>query len=85
MAQYECIKVPFSFSAEDVRGRSKDNYLLAFIQSCYGMPWLTYLLSNAIKIDNVKEYVAAAHMYDVYFNFYLEPKKATYYRIKYAK
>ncbi len=84
MPNKECIKVPFSFSAEDVRGCSKDNNITNLIASFYGMPWLTYLLRNAIKIVSVKEYVSAGDMYDVYFHFYLEPKKATY-RIKYAK
>ena len=85
MAQQECIKVPFSFSAEDVRGRSKDNNLLAFIQSCYGMPWLTYLLENAINVESEKCLDAATFQYVVNFHFHLEPKKATYYRIKYAQ
>ena len=85
MAQQECIKVPFAFSAEDVQGCSKYDSITNLIASYYGMPWLTYLLDNAIKIDSVKEYVPAADMYDVYFHFYLDPKKATYYRMKYAQ
>lgn len=86
MAQQECIEVPFAIPAEDVqRYKSQKESLTAFIQQFQGMPWLMYLLENASRIDKIKDYNAATHMYEVHFQFHLDPKKATYYRIKYAQ
>jgi hypothetical protein len=48
------------------------------------MPWLTYLLENAIKITSVKHFKANTYEYVVDFQFELDPKKETYYRIKYG-
>ena len=79
MAQQECIKVPFALPTE---GKDK---LLELIQFFYGMPWLTYLLDNAIKIDSEEYLDSKTLLTNVNFFFYLEPKKATYYRIKYAQ
>ena len=79
MAQQECIKVPFSLPTEG------SNNLTTLIQSCYGMPWLTYLLDNAIKIDSEEYIDANTFLTNVNFFFYLDPKKATYYRMKYAQ
>ena len=86
MEDYECIRVPFSVAAEDKTVNNKDgNALLAFLQSMGSMPWLTYLLDNAITVKSFKDYRPASHMYDVSFHFYLDPKKATVYWIKYAQ
>jgi hypothetical protein len=48
------------------------------------MPWLTYLIQNATNISSEKYYKAVEHQYVVDFQFELDPKKETYYRIKYG-
>ncbi len=85
MEEYECIKVPFRLAAETNEHRKDSNQLLAFLQSMGSMPWLTYLVDNAITVKSFKDYKPASHMYDVSFHFYLDPKKATLYWIKYAE
>ena len=86
MEEYECIRVPFRLSVDDFNENYKNsNLLLKFLQSTGSMPWLTYLVDNAITVESFKEYMAQSHAYDVYFHFYLDPKRATMYRIKYAQ
>jgi len=78
------INVPFAVPAEDLkRYKSEGESLTAFIQQFRDMPWLMYLLENASRVDKIKEYNAATHMHEVHFQFHLDPKKETYYRIKY--
>lgn len=87
MEEYECIKVPFRLDVKDFRESYKgnSNILLHFLGSYCDKPWLAYLINNAITVESFKEYMAQSHAYDVYFHFYLDPKKATMYRIKYAQ
>jgi hypothetical protein len=86
MEEYECIRVPFRLWPEDEMASNRDgNTLLAFLQSMGNKPWLTYLADNAITVKSFKDYIPESHMYDVSFHFYLDPKKATVYRIKYAQ
>ena len=74
------INVPFTVDAHEVRD---SNEISHFLQRYKGMPWLTYLLDNAINVESEKYYDAASFQYVVNFHFHLEPKKETYYRIKY--
>ena len=80
------IEVPFMVPAEDVirYGHRHDASLTAFIQQFHGMPWLMYLLENAKRVDKIKYYDAGPDMYQVNFQFHLDPKKETFYRIKYG-
>jgi hypothetical protein len=75
------IKVPFTVEAHDIKN---SNDISVFLQRYQGMPWLTYLLENAIKITSVKHFNADRYEYVVDFQFELDPKKETYYRIKYG-
>ena len=75
------IKVPFTVEAQEVRN---GNEISHFLQRYRDMPWLTYLLDNAINVESEKYYDAATFQYVVNFHFHLEPKKETYYRIKYG-
>jgi hypothetical protein len=75
------IKVPFTVdSFYDV----KSNDISMFLQQYRGMPWLTYLLENATNVTSVKHFKADTYQYIVDFQFELDPKKETYYRIKYG-
>jgi hypothetical protein len=75
------IKVPFTVEAHEVKNTNEISH---FLQRYQGMPWLTYLLENAIKVESEKYYEAAAFQYVVNFHFHLDPKKETFYRIKYG-
>ena len=75
------IKVPFTVEAHDIKNT---NNISVFLQRYRGMPWLTYLLENATKVTSVKHFKADTYEYVVDFQFELEPKKETYYRIKYG-
>ena len=74
------IKVPFTVEAHEV---NNSNEISHFLQRYRGMPWLTYLLDNAINVESEKYYKADTYEYVVNFHFQLEPKKETYYRLKY--
>ena len=74
------IKVPFTIYGHEPRN---GNEIRHFLQRYRDMPWLTYLLDNAISVESEKYYDAASFQYVVNFHFQLEPKKETYYRIKY--
>ena len=75
------IKVPFTVEAHEV---NNSNEISHFLQRYRDMPWLTYLLENAISVESEKYLDAATFQYVVNFHFQLEPKKETYYRIKYG-
>ena len=75
------IKVPFTIEAHEV---NNSNEISHFLQRYRDMPWLTYLLDNAISVESEKYLDAATFQYVVNFHFQLEPKKETYYRIKYG-
>lgn len=75
------IKVPFTVEAHDIKN---SNDISVFLQRYQGMPWLTYLLENATKVDSVKYFKAETYEYVVDFQFELDPKKETFYRIKYG-
>jgi hypothetical protein len=75
------IKVPFTVEAHDIKNT---NNISMFLQRYQGMPWLTYLIQNATNISSEKYYKAVEHQYVVDFQFELDPKKETYYRIKYG-
>ena len=75
------IKVPFTVEAQEVRDRNEISH---FLQRYRDMPWLTYLLDNAIRVESEKYYKADTFEYVVNFHFHLDPKKETYYRIKYG-
>ena len=75
------IKVPFTIEAHEV---NNSNEISHFLQRYRDMPWLTYLLENAISVESEKYLDAATFQYVVNFHFQLEPKKETYYRIKYG-
>jgi hypothetical protein len=75
------IKVPFTVEAHDIKN---SNDISVFLQRYQGMPWLTYLIQHATNISSEKYYKANTHQYVVDFQFELDPKKETYYRIKYG-
>ena len=75
------IKVPFTAEVHEIKD---SNSISHFLQRYQGMPWLTYLIENATKIESVKHYHPVTHQYVVDFHFHLDPKKETFYRIKYG-
>lgn len=93
MEEYECIAVPWHIGAEDKIAREFPSNAVINVEMVYNlepfwkmMPWFVYLLENAVKIKSGhKVYQPAAHWYKTALNFYLDPKKATVYRIKYAE
>ena len=75
------IEVPWMITAEDVKD---SNPLSTWIQRNWDMPWLNYLLEHNEGIETEKFYDAPTHMYEVKFRFKMDPKKETFYRIKYG-
>ena len=75
------IEVPFAIERHDAESH---NPLSTWIQRNWDMPWLNYLLENNQGIETVKFYDAPTHMYKVKFRFKMDPKKETFYRIKYG-
>ncbi len=75
------IKVPFKVEVYEVENA---NPLSTWIQRNWDMPWLNYLLKNNQGIETDKFYDAPTHSYTVTFKFIMDPKKETYYRIKYG-
>jgi hypothetical protein len=75
------IEVPFIIDRIDV---NNSNPLSTWIQRNWNMPWLNYLLENNHGIETEKFYDAPTDMYTVTFKFNMDPKKETYYRIKYG-
>ena len=76
------IEVPFVIDRMDV---NNSNPLSTWIQRNWNMPWLNYLLENNHGIETEKFYDAPTDMYTVTFKFKLDPKKETFYRLKYAQ
>ena len=75
------IEVPFAIERHDAESH---NPLSTWIQRNWDMPWLMYLLENTRGIETEKYYDPPTDQYRVTFKFNLDPKKETYYRIKYA-
>jgi hypothetical protein len=75
------IEVPFSIDRMDV---NNSNPLSTWIQRNWNMPWLNYLLENNHGIETEKFYDPPTDMYHVTFKFKMDPKKETFYRIKYG-
>jgi len=75
------IKVPFKIDRLDV---TNSNPLSTWIQRNWDMPWLNYLLENNQGIETEKFYDALTDMYEVTFKFKMDPKKETFYRLKYG-
>jgi hypothetical protein len=75
------IEVPFSVERHDAESH---NPLSTWIQRNWNMPWLNYLLENTSGIETEHYYDAATDMYRVNFKFKMDPKKETYYRLKYG-
>jgi hypothetical protein len=74
------IEVPWMITAEDVKD---SNPLSTWIQRNWNMPWLNYLLEHNQGIETEKFYDAPTDMYEVKFKFKMDPKKETFYRLKY--
>lgn len=75
------IEVTFRFDPIDCHTRET---VMMALDSFYYMDWLTYLKKHAIKIEfEEPRYLPATHMYNVTFEFYLDPKHETFYRLKY--
>jgi len=75
------IAVPFRLDPIDCHTR--ETVMMTLDSFCF-MDWLIYLKKHAIKIEfKDPQYLAAIHMYEVTFEFYLDPKHETLYRIKY--
>ena len=75
------IEVLFNINKHDAES---SNPLSTWIQREWGMPWLHYLLENTNSIETEKFYMADTYQYQVTFKFHLDPKKETFYRIKYG-
>jgi hypothetical protein len=75
------IEVAWIMTADEAENT---NPLSHWIQRNWNMPWLNYLLENNEGIETEKFYNAPSHMYEVKFKFKMDPKKETYYRIKYG-
>ena len=75
------IEVPFDIERHDAESH---NPLSTWIQRNWDMPWLMYLLENTSHIETEKYYDPPADQYRVTFKFNLDPKKETFYRIKYG-
>ena len=75
------IEVPWMLERQDCKN---DNALQNFLQRNWGMPWLKYLTENSTDVKVDKYYDPATMMYNVTFKFELDPKKETFYRIKYG-
>ena len=75
------IEVPWMLERQDCEN---DNALQNFLQRNWGMPWLEYLTEHSTNVEVDKYYNPATMMYVVTFKFQLDPKKETYYRIKYG-
>ena len=75
------IEVTFKVEGYEVENT---NPLSTWIQRNWDMPWLNYLLENNQGIETVKFYDPPTHMYEVKFRFKMDPKKETFYRIKYG-
>ena len=75
------IEVPWMLERQDCED---DNALQNFLQRNWGMPWLEYLTEHSTNVEVDKNYNPATMMYIVTFKFDLDPKKETYYRIKYG-
>lgn len=74
------IEVPFNIDRHDAESH---NPLSTWIQRNWNMPWLNYLLENTKGIETEHIYDPPTDQYRVTFKFNLDPKKETYYRIKY--
>jgi hypothetical protein len=74
------IEVPFRVEVYEVHNT---NPLSTWIQRDWNMPWLTYLLENNQGIDTEELYDAPTHSYTVIFKFKMDPKKETFYYLKY--
>lgn len=75
------IEVPFNIDRHDAESH---NPLSTWIQRHWNMPWLNYLLENTKGIETEHIYDPPTDQYRVTFKFNLDPKKETYYRIKYS-
>lgn len=75
------IEVPFLVERHEA---TNTNPLSTWIQRNWNMPWLEYLLENNQGIETEKFYDPPTDMYTVTFKFKMDPKKETYYRIKYG-
>jgi len=75
------IEVPFMIEKHDAESH---NPLSTWIQRNWGMPWLEYLTEHSTNVEVDKHYNPATMMYVVTFKFQLDPKKETFYRIKYG-
>ena len=75
------IEVPWMLERQDCED---DNALQNFLQRNWGMPWLEYLTEHSTNVEVDKNYNPTTMMYIVTFKFDLDPKKETYYRIKYG-
>lgn len=75
------IEVPFMVDRMDV---NNSNPLSTWIQREWNMPWLNYLLENNHGIETEMHYDPPVDMYEVKFQFKMDPKKETFYRLKYG-
>jgi len=74
------IEVPFAIERHEVQN---SNPLSTWIQRNWDMPWLNYLLENNEGIETEKFYDAPVDMYHITFKFKMDPKKETFYNLKY--
>lgn len=76
------IEVLFNVERHDAEGH---NPLSTWIQRNWNMPWLNYLLENTDGIETEHYYDSPTDQYRVTFKFNLDPKKETFYRLKYDR
>jgi len=78
------IEVPWMLEEHDaLLVTLNGNALTNFLQRNYSKPWLKYLTEHSKNIEVNKNYNPTTMKYDVIFKFDLDPKKETFYRIKY--
>ncbi len=55
-----------------------------FLENTDYMPWLTYLKENCERVEIKSHRNEATLQHHVIYEFHLEPKKETFYRLKYG-
>ena len=77
------INVPFVIDKYTLDIEYNRDALKILVETLSGADWLEFLLENAKNITYRLKYCIETMMYDVNFQFYLEPKFETMYRLKF--
>ena len=77
------INVPFAIDRHTLEIDNNRDALKILVETFYGHAWLDFLLENAKSITHKSIYRNDSMMYDVDFQFHLEPEIETMYRLKF--